>query len=223
MISKSRVTAQLKKMMVYALNNNIPIIESATENLLTTFIDNAEPHTILEIGTATGYSALTMLAHSPKAMINTIDVNEERIEIAKSNFAAVGATKQINAFCGDALEILPKLTGSYDLIFLDGPKAHYVDLLPHIINVMHNGSVLICDNVGYMGLTRRADELPRDHKHITIARNLKKFVDTITSFRFFKTEVLYEVADGISISMLVMEGNGGHNEIIEKIYPDLGV
>jgi len=190
----------LAELRIEAKANFVPVLKSDTETKLVETLQETKPTKILEIGTAIGFSGILMLNVCPQAVLNTIEFDEYRASEAKNNFNITGISDRVNIFIGDAREIVPKLTGEYDFIFMDGPKGQYIDFLPHLLKVLCVGGILFCDNVGYMGLTQIADTLPKRHKHITIAKNMSKFVKEITTRNDLSTKIFYDIGDGISIT-----------------------
>lgn len=172
-----------------------------TAKILKDLVQQRQPQTVLEIGTAWGYSTLIFLLFS-NATVNTIDISSSAQEQARANIVDCEVeTKRVNFFCGDSAEIIPLVGGKYDFILLDGAKSQYSALLPYLIDLLSKDGILFADNVLFMGLTKRADSLPNNHKHITIARNMAKFLKEITSQTELDTTIL-DVEDGVSISRL---------------------
>lgn len=169
-----------------------------TKNLLYQTVKEKHPHRILEIGTAIGYSGIVMLSASNAASLNTIEMDEQTAELARSNFKEFGLSSRVNIFVGDAREIVPKLTGSYDFIFLDGPKGQYETFFPYLTDLLEVGGTLVCDNVLYKGLVEHVPDDKR-HKHITVARNMRMFLDDITTNERYST-TLYRIGDGVTVS-----------------------
>ena len=118
--------------------------------------------------------------------------------MARKNFADAGVADRATIFVGDAREIVTLLTGTYDFIFLDGPKGQYDAFLPYLTEVLEVGGTLVCDNVLYKGLVENVPEDKR-HKHITVARNMRKFLDEITTTSRYST-VLHRIGDGVTVS-----------------------
>lgn len=187
----------LDKIQQYARQRYIPIMLDDTKHLLIDTLDRLQPSTILEIGMAIGYSGIIMLNTARCARLNTIEYNNQYIEIAKQNFAQYGVQDRVNIFVGDAREIVPKLTGKYDFIFMDGPKGQYDTFLPYLLDLMSVGSVLMCDNVLYHGLVE--SQPSSGHKHVTIARNMARFMEHLNSNSMLDTQ-LYPIGDGVTIS-----------------------
>ena len=131
-----------------ALETYVPIIRKDTQTFMKFLMQTLRPEQILEVGTAVGFSALLMEAYDPvDCQITTIENYPPRIPIARANFARANKEACIRLIEGDAQDILPTLTGSYDFIFMDAAKGQYPIFLPEIKRLMHSGSVLVTDNV----------------------------------------------------------------------------
>ncbi len=189
--------AQLDKMLSFARENYIPVMLDDTKKLLQQLTTENQPKKILEIGTAIGYSGIVMLTSSPGAQLNTIEMDEKSAEMARQNFIQAGVYDRVNLFVGDAKEIVTQLTGKYDFIFLDGPKGQYDCFLPYLIDVLEVRGLLVCDNVLYKGLVEHVPE--HRHKHITIARNLNRFLDDLNNDNRLTTR-LRRTGDGVTVS-----------------------
>ena len=116
------------------------------------------PKRILEIGTFTGYSALSFAAALEEdAYIDTIEVDDELQSLAQSYFDRSEHGPKIRLHIGSALEIAPTLGTTYDLVFVDGDKREYPDYYRMLMGdagnppLVHRGSVLIADNILWSG------------------------------------------------------------------------
>lgn len=110
------------------------------------------PKYILEIGTYTGYSAICLsegLQEGGKLV--TIDINRELDEINKRYFEKAGVTHKIEKFIGNALDIIPELNYSFDLVFIDADKTNYSNYYNLIIDKMNSGGIILADNVLWSG------------------------------------------------------------------------
>lgn len=119
------------------------------------------PMQVLEIGTYTGYSALCLAEGlHPKGRIDTIDMNEELTDMQRSYFNASGFGNQIFQHLGNAAEIIPNLSGTFDLIFIDADKEQYPLYFDLIVDRVRTGGLIIADNVLWSGkvLEKTADE-----------------------------------------------------------------
>tara|TARA_B110000305_G_scaffold72727_1_gene81570 strand:+ start:778 stop:1419 length:642 start_codon:yes stop_codon:yes gene_type:complete len=117
-----------------------------------------KPKMVLEIGTYTGYSALCIAEGLDiGGTIDTIDINEELQQIQNKFFGKSGFAKQINQHLGNALDIIPKINKTFDLVFLDADKENYIEYFNLIIDKVNSGGVIIADNVLWSGKVIKAD------------------------------------------------------------------
>ena len=143
------MSVDLQELLRYARQRYIPVMLDDTRQLLFDVVSRCRPKRILEIGTAIGYSGIIMLTASPLATSNTIELDEQVANIARQNCQKAEMSDRVNLFVGDAREIVTLLTGSYDFIFMDGPKGQYEVFLPYLTEVLEVGGTLVCDNVLY--------------------------------------------------------------------------
>lgn len=110
------------------------------------------PKNILEIGTYTGYSALCLAeGMHKKGELHTIDINEELMDFQRKYFDKSGFGNRIHQHLGDALEIIPKLNKTFDLIFIDADKENYPNYFNIIIDKLNSGGIILSDNVLWSG------------------------------------------------------------------------
>ena len=110
------------------------------------------PKTILEIGTYTGYSALCLAEGlQTEGELHTIDINEELYDIQKKYFDKSDYKNQIHQHIGNALDIIPKLNRTFDLVFIDADKENYCNYFEIIINKLKQGGIILSDNVLWSG------------------------------------------------------------------------
>ena len=126
--------------------------------LLELLVRMIRPHTVLEIGTFTGYSALSMATGlADDAVLHTIEVDDELEPLAQSYFDRSPHGRKIRLHIGSALEIAPTLGSRFDLVFIDGDKREYPDYYRMLLGdndgrpLVHAGSVLIADNILWSG------------------------------------------------------------------------
>lgn len=141
-------TPFLNEIEKFAIETQVPVIRKSMQSLLKFLLAYVKPKNILEVGTAIGFSALLMSEYAPEGChVTTIEKYEKRIPIARENFRRAGKEKAITLLEGDATEILPKLAGGYDMIFMDAAKGQYINFLPDILRLLTPGGLLISDNV----------------------------------------------------------------------------
>jgi predicted O-methyltransferase YrrM len=127
--------------------------------LLAMFSKMLQPKRILEIGTYMGYSALCLaegLVEDGK--IFTLDIQPETHEIAKSFWAKSALNDKIDGRLGDALEIVPTLDETFDLVFIDADKPNYANYFDLVFPKMRIGGVIIADNVLWSGKVLDAEK-----------------------------------------------------------------
>ena len=181
-----------------ALNRGIPVADDETLNFLLLTLRMAKPLRILEIGTAVGLSAVSMLYECPSARLTTIELEEERYIEAKKNFADFGVSDRINAHLGDAGEILAMMDGEFDFVFLDGPKAQYEKYLFDLKRLMKQGAILFADDVLLYGWV--SGEEPTPQKRHSIVDKIRSYLEVVTADKDFITSVL-NVGDGVALSV----------------------
>lgn len=187
----------LKELEEYAAANSVPIVQPETARLLQVLVQMKQPARILEVGCAIGYSAL-LIAGETDGNVTTLEYNDEMADIAEKNIKKAGMSDRIFIIRNDAREYLKTLTGEYDMIFLDGPKAHYIYMLNDCIRLLKKGGILVADNVLYKGMT--ADEEHVIRRKITIVKRLKHFIAAQMQREELKT-VLLPVGDGVTVAV----------------------
>ena len=125
---------------------------------LKLIVQALRPQRVLEIGTFTGYSALCMAEGLEQgSVLDTIEIDDELQATAQSFFDRSPYGDKIHLHIGSALEIAPKLGGTFDLVFIDGDKREYPDYYRMLMGdetgnaLVHSGSVLVADNILWSG------------------------------------------------------------------------
>ncbi len=120
--------------------------------LLSMISKLVNPKNILEIGTYTGYSALCLMEGiKSNGILHTIDINEELVDFQRKYFDKSGYGKQIYQHLGNALDIIPKLDTTFDLVFIDADKENYSNYFNIIIDKLNSDGVILSDNVLWSG------------------------------------------------------------------------
>ncbi|MFD0836777.1 O-methyltransferase [Mariniflexile aquimaris] len=153
------------------------------------------PKSILEIGTFTGYATLCLAEGLQKdGEIHTIDVNEELVDFQRKYFDKSEYGSQIFQHLGSAIDIIPALNKTFDLIFIDADKPNYVNYFHLIIDKLNPGGIILSDNVLWHG--KVIEPLQPDDtstKAILDYNNLLKNDDRIET-------VILPIRDGLTIS-----------------------
>lgn len=111
-----------------------------------------QPERILEIGTYTGYSAICLAAGlKANGILHTIDINDELEDMVRQYFAKANVAEKIQYHLGNALEIIPTLNETFDLVFIDADKENYSVYFDLVIDKVRTGGFIIADNVLWSG------------------------------------------------------------------------
>ena len=156
------------------------------------------PKHILEIGTYTGYAALCLAEGMQKeGSLDTIDINEELVEIQEKYFGLSNYKNQITSHLGDALEIIPALNKKFDLVFIDADKENYINYYNLIVPMMNKGGIILSDNVLWSG--KVLEELnPKD----TSTKVLVEYNKIINEDSRVET-VLLPIRDGLTVTRVL--------------------
>ena len=188
----------LEELFSAARARKIPVIREDSGKLLFDYVKQNRPARILEIGTAVGCSALLMLKANPSAKIVTIELDESRFDEAHHNFAAFGVLNNVRQILDDCTVAVRYLEGKYDLIFLDGPKGQYPDMLPYLIPLLADGGAIFADDVSFFGAVNGNNIPP--HKNRTIIMELRRFRNMLEQNPDFELK-FYDTTDGTLIAV----------------------
>ena len=162
--------------------------------LLSMLSKMISPYRILEIGTYTGYSAICLAEGlTEDGKLYTIDINEELEDRVRQYFLESKYNQQIDLIIGDALNLIPRLNESWDIVFIDADKKNYTKYFNMVVASVKSGGYIIADNVLWSGKVVEKDHLDED----TLA--LRVFNDTLSKDPRFEV-VLLPVRDGLLIA-----------------------
>lgn len=157
-----------------------------------------QPKNILEIGTYTGYSALCLAEGMHKeGELHTIDINEELFDFQRKYFDASQYGEQIIQHLGNAINIIPKLDKTFDLVFIDADKSNYPKYLEIILPKLTKGSVILSDNVLWSG--KVVEEQKKDDIDTEALLHYNKLLNEHPKLE----TVLLPIRDGLSISRVL--------------------
>lgn len=190
-----------KELTTYAESHRVPIIEPISMRFITHLIKLTKPVNILEIGTAIGYSALSMHHAFPSATITTLERDEEMIIKAQENISKYSLNDNITLISDDALVSLPKLIEQekhYDFIFIDAAKGQYKKFFEYAMKLQLNSGVILTDNVLFQGYVSGEKT---DHKRL---RKLGEKIDNYNKWlmenKNYDTSIV-PIGDGIAFSI----------------------
>lgn len=153
------------------------------------------PKSILELGTFTGYATLCLAEGIQNSgEVHTIDINEELIDFQRKYFDKSAYGSQIHQHLGSALDIIPRLDKTFDLVFIDADKPNYVNYFHLIIDKLNPGGIIISDNVLWHGKVIE----PLNNKD-TSTKILLEYNRLLKEDERLET-VLLPIRDGLTIS-----------------------
>ncbi|MBE5738291.1 MAG: O-methyltransferase [Clostridiales bacterium] len=199
----SEIINKLEDSRSYAKTYYVPIIREESSKYLFDFIKNNNIKSVLEIGTAIGYSGSIMLAAGVEKLV-TIDKNAEYLVLAKNNFENLGFGEKVDVYEGDAKNVIVDLKEKgfkFDMIFLDGAKGQYIRYLPTLTEMLEKDGVIFADNVLLHGMVESGEKVP--HKKRSMVVNLRKYLEVIDKYPY-STELI-RLEDGIAITKYIGE------------------
>lgn len=179
----------------YALKNDVPIMNVESKEFIKSILAIQRPKTILELGTAIGYSSLVFYKYT-KADITTIELDEPTSKIAQNNFDKYNAP--INLINDDAMKALNNISQGFDFVFIDANKAHYQDYFIICANLLNDGGIIIADNVLFKGMVLNDDLVNK--RMITIVKRLRNYLSYVSDRKDFKTSII-PIGDGLTLSV----------------------
>ena len=182
----------------------VPVIPQETARLLSVLLTMKKPKNILEVGTAVAFSSGLMSRYLQEGgTITTIDRYELMLKDARKNIARMGLEDTIKILEGDAADILPTLTGPYDVIFLDAAKGQYSAFLPHCLRLLPVGGLLIVDDVLQGGdIAKTRFSVPRRQR--TIHKRLRNFLWDISHNDALESSIV-PIGDGLAVCVKIKE------------------
>ena len=188
---------ELEKIKVEPLENHILIIMDDTVEVISKELTKKRPKRILEIGTAVGHSAICFSEFLVgDGIIDTIERDLDRVEEAKQNIIRAEVKDKINIIEGDAVEILPTLENTYDVVFIDASKGKYPFFLKEALRMLAPNGIIFADNVLYKGYVMSDYN---KHKQRTAVRNLRELLAELQENKELETKIL-DVGDGLAIA-----------------------
>jgi predicted O-methyltransferase YrrM len=149
--NNEQISSLLRDLEQIAKSEHLPTIGPIKGKIISDIIKRYQPTKILEIGTLHGYSAILMMdLLFDDGKLITIEIDKNLADIARKNIAKAGLSNKIDVINGNALEVIPTLTGyKFDLIFLDAAKSEYLQYLRLLEekHLMKKDSVVVADNV----------------------------------------------------------------------------
>ncbi len=180
----------------YAKENNVPIMQDEGIDFICNYIKENNIKSVLEIGSAIGYSAIRFASINKDIKVTTIEKDNNRYKLAVSNINDIGLNNQIIIYNDDALSI--DISDKYDLIFIDAAKSQYIKFFEKYKNNLNNNGVIVSDNLSFHGMVEHP-ELTNNRNTRQLVGKIKKYIDFLKDNKEFET-TFYNLGDGVSIS-----------------------
>lgn len=180
----------------YAKENNVPIMMKDGIEFLTQYIKDNNVKTVLEIGSAIGYSAIKMALVDESIKVTTIERDTSRFNEAVKNIKEFNLENQIEIINADALEYTTDK--QFDLIFIDAAKAQYIKFFEKYKTNLKQEGTIISDNLDFHGLVKNP-ELTSNRNTKQLVRKINTYIEFLKENKEFKTEFI-SLGDGIGIS-----------------------
>ncbi len=183
-MAQSKADEVLEEIERSASTRYLPIIGPSRGRVLLEAVRRYRPRRILEVGTLVGYSTILMGRELGEGSeIVTSEYDRDEAEQARENIAQAELSSKVEVLVGDALEIIPTLEGSFDMVFLDAAKHQYLDYLRLVEDRLRSGSIVVADNVSFM------------------SRSMKGYLDHVRNSGRYASELHRSGGDCIEISV----------------------
>lgn len=189
-----RISKLIKEIEEYGIKNNVPIMSEDTIETIKNIITVNEFHTILEVGTAIGYSTICFASTPGVTNITSIERDPIRSAIAVNNVKESGL-KNITLRHTDALEI--ELNDKYDLIIIDAAKSQNMKFFNKFKENLNEDGIIIIDNLSFHGYVNQ-DERIKSRNLRQMVNKIRKFLDFLNNNEEFTVKYI-EVGDTLGV------------------------
>lgn len=186
------------EMEKYASENNVPIIEKDSIAFIMKYIKKNNIKSVLEIGSAIGYSTILMASSNQDTIVTTIERDETRYMECLKNVKKCGMEKKINVVYQDALELNLSEDLRYDLIFIDASKGQYIKFFEKYKNFLNPNGTIITDNINFHGYVGQSSKLDKGNLK-SLVEKIEKYIEFLKTNPEFDTK-FYDIGDGLSVS-----------------------
>ena len=193
----SKYYKDIKNIKQYAKENNIPIMQDEGISFLTTLIHKNKIRSILEIGTAIGYSAIIMALTDKNIKITSVERDEKRYLEAVKNIKKFNLEDRITLIFKDALEL--KVEENFDLIFLDAAKGQNINFFNNFSKNLNKNGFIVTDNMLFHGYVNKNEEDIKSRNLRGLVRKIKQYHEFLKTSDDYNTS-FYNIGDGIAVT-----------------------
>ena len=187
--------ALLAEMEAWSAAHDVPSSDPEVGKLLAILARARGARRILEVGTAIGYGTLWLARGAPEARVLTIDPDPERRELARGFLARAGVLDRVELVDGEALQVLPRLDGPFDLVYLDALKEEYRRYLDLALPKLAIGGLVVVDNLLWKG--RIAEPLDEEDRSADAIRAFNGYLMIHPQLE----SVLLPLGDGVGLAV----------------------
>ncbi|WP_079476888.1 O-methyltransferase [Marinococcus halophilus] len=190
-----------EEMMEEAAQDRVPIMDEEALQFMIGLLQLKQPDSVLEIGTAIGYSALRMAAALPETSIISVEKDEERYRRAEYYRQNSPWREQAAFILGDALDLKEEFSerGAFDAVFIDASKGQYQQYFQLCEQLLAPGGLVISDNVLFRGLVADPEaDIPKRLQ--PMVKKIRKYNRWLVERKDFHTDI-FPVGDGVAISI----------------------
>lgn len=191
------VYSDIREIKKYALDNRVPIMVDDGIDFITTFIIKHQINSVLEIGTAIGYSAIMMALANPNLKITTIERDKDRYLEAVKNVKKLDLEDRITLVFSDALET--NIEGKFGLIFIDAAKGQNIRFFEKYEDNLEEHGFIITDNMNFHGLVDKVDAEIESRDLRSLVRKIRDYRTFLLNNSNYNVELL-NIGDGIAVA-----------------------
>lgn len=191
--------ALLDRIERFAAENDQPIADPEVAQMMRILVRAKRPTHLLEVGTNIGYSVVVLGRECDESsVIETIEIDRTTLTTARGFVAEAGLKCEVKFHEGAALDVLPRLSGPFDFVFIDCVKTEYTAYLDALMAKLEPGALIVCDNLLWKG---QVAEGPRDDTQRESTGALREFNHRIATDSRLLTTVL-PIGDGLGVSIV---------------------
>lgn len=192
-MDKCYITDLINTMEHYAKINNVPIMQLDAINYICDYIRKNDIKSVLEIGTAIGYSTIKMCNSGTNVV--TIERDEERYNLALENISKANMKEKIKPILSDAFDV--DIKDEFDMILIDAAKGKNIEFVNKFKKNLKSRGIIFIDNVDFHGLVGKSDTI-KSRNLRSLVRKIEKFLDYLDSQDEFKVTKV-SIGDGLII------------------------
>lgn len=191
--------ALLAEIEQFAAKHGHPIADPEVALMMGILVRLHRPKRLLEIGTNIGYSVIVLGREcDAAARIETIEIDRPTLQVAQKFVGRASLPCQVVFHEGAALDVLPRLAGPFDFVFIDCVKSEYGDYLDAILPKLRDGAVIVCDNLLWKGQVAEGVTVPGDEQSTAALRGFNGRLASEARL----LSIILPLGDGLGVSVV---------------------